>query len=63
MLECRAVEDMSSFLFLFSSFFPVTCKIVYRWVTRNCCFMSDNVSYAVVYGTGDSYFTALLTFY
>jgi hypothetical protein len=20
--------------------FSVACKIVYRWVTRNCCFMS-----------------------
>jgi hypothetical protein len=39
MLKYRSTKDLSVF--------SVSCKIVCRWVTTNCCFMSDMEKYVV----------------
>jgi hypothetical protein len=35
MLQCWSIKDRSGF------FFSLSYKIMCRWVTKNCCFMSD----------------------
>jgi hypothetical protein len=37
----KNITSVSVGLFRISQIFPVSCKIVCRWVMTNCCFMSD----------------------